>query len=108
MAAQVRFTQVAEFIEELKRDGAEVQRNIVRVTFREEHQTPLTSVTVIASALVAGCVVTLARRCGGFMFRDGPDAKEVWAAAEKHAELVRTACGELGLEVRAGVYEAVA
>lgn len=106
--AKVRFHQVSEFLEELRKDHDKVDRGLVRVTFRTDYSTPMHTASVIASALISGVVVTVERRCGVYMFKDTPESRAVWDTAEANAEAIRKECAELQLEVRSGVFEAVA
>jgi hypothetical protein len=104
--ATVKFGDVGEFIEELKRDAANVERSIVRLTYRwrSADPSPIRSMSVVASAVIGGHIVTLEERCGSY-FPDTSDAQEVAAAAAKKLGAIEAAAKELGLEVRAGVFE---
>ena len=106
--ATIRFHQVSEFLDELRKDRGKVDRGIVRMAFRHTKNPPLTTLTLVASAVVAGHVVTLERRCGEFMFADGPDSKPVQDRGDEFADMVKQACAEMNLEVRSGVFEAAA
>lgn len=102
----VRFTSTADFVEELTRDAARVERGIVRLSFRTTYSVPMFSVSMLATAVIAGHVVTLHRYCGSYMFSGSQESRLVGEDAEKQADLIRTAVAELQLEIRQGVYEA--
>ena len=104
--ATVKFNDTDEFIEELRRDADAVDRKVLRLTFRYRlvDPSPMQSMAVVASAVIAGHVVELEDRCGTF-FQQTREADEVRAAAKKRADAIRVAAEELGLEVRSGVFE---
>lgn len=104
--AAVKFNDLDEFIGELRRDAAEVERKILRVTVRHrtDGQMPIRSMAVVASAVVAGHVVTLQAPCGTYLPGTG-EADGVSVAAKERLAALEAAAGELGLEVRAGVFE---
>lgn len=106
--ATVRFHHADEFLAELALDTDQIERKIVRTTYRNDYQQPFTAVSVVASAIVAGHVVTLEQRCGNYMNRDDTDGKEVLDRADKVIEEVRRGAAKLGMEVRAGVFVAAA
>lgn len=103
----VKFNDVDEFLTELKADAEHVDRDLIRITFRHraEQSTPFRSIAVIASAVIGGHVVTLEARSGTF-FGGSPEADTAKQEAQKAAAAIEAAAKELGMEVRAGVFEA--
>ena len=102
----VKFTSADEFIADLRADGGLVERNILRVTHSWRFAPPLTTLSVLATAVVGGQLVVLECRCGSYMFGDGPDGKETHDRAEMIMGKLRDLAAELKLEVRPGVFEA--
>jgi hypothetical protein len=99
----VKFTSTDEFLLELRRDVAAVERKIIRITCRYRSEYPMTGVAVLASFVVADRVVSLESRCGSYLF--DTDQGEVKTRAEERLSLLTKAAEELGLEVRSGSYE---
>lgn len=105
--AVVKFNDTDEFIHELRRDAHEVDRKILRLTYRRRQDSgtlPILSLAVIASAVIAGHVVALDERCGTYIPQSG-EWEKVKADADKKFDAIKAVAGELGLEVRAGVFE---
>jgi hypothetical protein len=106
--ATVKFTDAAEFVEELRKDLDLVERGIVRLTIRarparEVDLPDLRHVSVVATALVEGRFVRLDRSCGETWGLD--QDKQVLELAEEVQRLIEEFCQETGLKVRGGVYE---
>jgi hypothetical protein len=108
---KVRFSRVEEFLEEvrLEAEGGNITDGILRVTcsYQPAREAPhISSVTVIAGALVKGKLVELQQACG--LLLDFPSDQESHKTRERAHEAmqqVRAAAGELGLSVRKGVFE---
>jgi hypothetical protein len=103
--ATVKFNDPSEFVRELRRDREKIERKILRLTCGHRHEYPMTVLTVLATALVGSVVVRLERRCGSYMTGDSNGMDQTLAAVRADCKLVEAAAHELGLEVRAGVYE---
>ncbi len=101
---QVTFNHTDEFLEELQKDRAMIDRGIVRVTNQFVHSatSPIRFAHAVATYSVDGQVVKLDRYCGELWGIEREDAKTK-AELEATQELVRKACD--GLEVRAGILE---
>lgn len=104
--ATVKFNDTNEFIEELNRDAASVERGIVRLTCRFSRNEMFTALAIVASAFVAGHVVTLEVRCGNYLSHDGPDGREIRAKADAEREKLAKALTELDFSIRAGSFVA--
>ena len=101
-----RFTDPREFVEELARDVDIVERKIVRVSkvARPAMEGTVTRVSVNAGAIVADRPVILETLIGDLWgFAD--DAK-VQAAATAAVDELEHALQAIGLQVRAGMWEA--
>lgn len=108
--ATVKFNETDEFVNELTKDANKVERSIVRIVFRTSFDSGIPHIhilTLVASAVVDGHVVRLERRCGSF-WKETEEQKKVVEFAESHADRIRSACAEMKLEVRSGVFEAAA
>ena len=103
----VKFTNADEWLDELRLDAGDADRKIVRVTCRRRGQLIADALSVVASACIAGYLVSLEAQCGEYLMADGPDGLEVRARADALADRIRAEAVKLGLEVRAGVFEAV-
>ena len=107
---RVRFSDVDEFVEELRFSRDVVRGGIVRVTglFRASEAMPGTrAASLVATALLeGGLLLRLDTPCGR-LWGDGKDAAsaETRERLEALRERVLAACRELGLETRAGIYE---
>jgi hypothetical protein len=102
----VHFNDVGEFIDELK--AGPPGEKIVRVTrsFAQSQTLPITNVTILATALRDGQIIRLSRYVGQYLgSHDGDEKRHVDTRAEKIMAEIEGAAKELGLEVRAGVYE---
>lgn len=104
--AKVRFTDVDEFLAELRIDQDHIVRGIVRVTnrWKRADSLPLMSLTVVASFQTSDAVVLLESGCGSFMPGLGEE-EQTRAVATKRREQIEALVKELGHEVRAGVFE---
>jgi hypothetical protein len=106
----VRFNSEGEFIDELKA-GPPCEK-IVRVTksFELSQTLPIQNITVLATAVRDGRVIRLSRYVGQrfanrFANHEDEVSRRVDETAEKIMAEIEAAAKELGLEVRAGVYE---
>lgn len=106
----VTFTETGEYLEELAADRDDVRRGIVRVT---KHATPssslngvITHVTVESAARIDGAELIRYRRYVGDLWGHRDDARVDERASELIAEL-EAGIKALGLEVRAGFYDAL-
>lgn len=101
---RVKFNDLAEFFEEVRKDRDRIDRGILRLTVRRRYAQPFVHVAVVASAVIGNTVVHLEQRIGEAFFgdekADGLTTK-TQAALDKLTEEAKG----LGLEVRAGVYE---
>jgi hypothetical protein len=105
----VKFNDVDEFVANLRQDADLVERKLVRLTFRHkaaDPTLPIRSMSLVASAVVGGQVVTLLTDCGSYMQGSADEHGQVAAAARAAAGKVEAVARELGLEVRPGVIEA--
>jgi hypothetical protein len=106
--ASVSFNSVAEFVEELRKDSGRVERGIVRLTnlYTPARESPsIRYLSVVATCLVDGHIIRLDRFCGTIWGLDGDRDREVYEKAGQYQREIEAACGELGLEVRSGVFE---
>lgn len=113
----VRFNQVEEFCDELRKEQGNIERRIVRVTklyTQSKMAASIKHVQVISTFLVCAFpsalpaagpnIVRLERYCGdiwGIKNQDQPVLERAEAAIKK----IEQVCQELGLEVRPGVIE---
>lgn len=100
----VKFNDVAEFLDELKRDAAEVQRKILRCTFsfRRGNSMPIEVMYVMVTYMVFDQLVMLEHRCGEWMTGTS-DQETVRGTAIAIKDKIDAAANELGLELRAGL-----
>jgi hypothetical protein len=106
--AVVQFMVAAEFLEEIRADVGAVDRGIVRVTreYRGHSQLPLITVILRATALVKGCIVSLAENVGqGWAATH--ESKELEAKSVRQMTELEGALRTLGLITRPGVFEPV-
>jgi hypothetical protein len=101
----VKFTNVAEFVAELRADAGLIDRGILRATHSWRSSPPLTVLSVLATAVVAGRLVVLECRCGAYMFAD-TDGADAAGRAVATMTALRALAAELKLELRPGVFEA--
>lgn len=103
--ATVSFNSSSEFLHEVERDRLDVDRKVMRVTFRFSRDIPISSVAVVATAVIAGHVVELVERIGSYM-AETVEEKRVLASAEATAKRIEDAAVSYGLEVRRGTFRA--
>lgn len=104
----VKFTRVEEFLTELSRDQGKIARNILRLTnlYQPSKASPnLLHLWVVATCVVAGDIVRLDRFCGTIWRLHQDRDKEVYEQAAQVQRELEARCQELGLEVRAGMFE---
>lgn len=104
----VKFNSVDEFCDELQKDAAKVDRNIVRSTnlFTIHSALPnVRHVKVLAHYSVQGQIVRLEHYCGDVWGMREDQDNEVLGRAGKAQMAVKAACELLGLELRAGSLE---
>jgi hypothetical protein len=107
----VKFNDISEYCEELKKEKDHIDRNIVRLT-NQMGPTALSpsirNLSVIST--YANCfsypttIVRLEHYCGQLWGMENQDTS-IREAAEKAINQIEAVCKELGLEVRAGVIE---
>jgi dsDNA-specific endonuclease/ATPase MutS2 len=101
----LRFNDIEEFFEELKKDRDLIERGIVRVTsiLRPSQSVPsIFHIVVAATARVAGEIVRLDIYCGD-VFQGFDRDSEVLKAANEKIGMIKERCTSLELDVRAGV-----
>jgi hypothetical protein len=104
----VMFNSVEEFIAELEKDAAKVDRQIVRITNLSEgtNISPnIQHVSVFATYTVEGQIIILKRYCGDIWRLGQQRDKEVLAKAKEHLKTIEEACRRLKLEARAGAIQ---
>lgn len=100
----VCFNDPDEFLDEVRRDRNRVARGILRLTVRRRYGNPFVTVAVVASAMIENTVVRLDHRVGE-AFAGDEAANGLAAKAQAVLDKLAEAARNLGLEVRAGVYE---
>lgn len=102
---RVRFSDVDEYLEELRKDAPLVDRKILRLTnsFQARSFSPhIHTLTVMATARVNDSVVVLEASCGDLWGQSVPDEETLGRADAIHSRIKQTAA-DLELEVRAGL-----
>lgn len=109
--AIVRFNYEDEFIDELKKEFGQLPApppfTLVRLTnlFKSiPNLAPIHHLAVVATIKVREDIIRLERYCGDTWAMPEPDEKTYQKAQEIHIKIEK-ACAELGIEVRAGVWE---
>jgi hypothetical protein len=105
--AIVQFNSVQELLAELTADLAQLDRRLVRVTnlYQQSPQTPIIQcVSVVATARVAADILRLDVFCGDVWSADTPHNTPVWKKVEAIQHHLRASCEQLGIEVRAGLW----
>jgi len=110
----VKFTSPSEFIDELKKEFPDLKAGPIPVftvlrltTLTTQTQTPVRSLTIVAtirSHSEPDTIIRLERFCGMVWNMEEAD-KPVFAKADEIYMQIRQACGELGIELRAGMLE---
>ena len=102
---KVQFHAVEEFLAEITKEREQVDRRILRVTVLRRFHDPFVHVFLLATAVIGGTIVRLDHRLGECFAMDttatagiGKKAEELMARLDREAQ-------QLGLEVRAGVFE---
>jgi hypothetical protein len=101
---RVKFNDLAEFLEEVRKDRDRIDRGILRLTVRRRYAQPFVHVAVVATAVVGSTVVHLEHRIGEAFFGD-EKADGLSARTQAALDNLTEAGKALGLEVRAGVFE---
>ena len=109
----VKFNFPDEFLEELTKDKALVYQGIVRLTqvFGQEQKIlVVTHVSVVATAKVGPDVIRMDHRIGSYSAPPGghevaSDREAVLKKSREALDAVQAKCEQIGLEVRAGIYE---
>lgn len=101
----VLFNDAGEFLAELHLDADKVDRKILRLTIRRRCHQPFVYVSVMGTVVIGRTVVTLDHRLGETFIGEDLKHSEVGNRAEALLARISQAAGELGLEVRAGVFE---
>ena len=116
----IRFNQVEEFIEELKKEypNPKIPCYILRLTCSYQYQSngvnpnalkpaPIKIGTVIATIKSASKedIIRLERYCGEYWGADFKGDETTKANVETAFKSIEDACKELGIEVRAGIFE---
>jgi hypothetical protein len=107
----VRFSAVDEFVEELKKTRINIEP-VLRITkvFTQSQTTPLLHVSVEAAVLrdtppIVQCI-KFRHECGStFTGHKDSTSEETMQRAESLQKEIEAGAAELGLEVRAGLYE---
>lgn len=102
---QVNFTDVDEFLDELRKDAGAVDRGIVRVThLYRTTLLPMIRSFVVATARVGDTVLQLEIGCGELLGHGGGEHNDkTHASAAKIKAELEAGAHQLGLEVRAGM-----
>ena len=103
----VKFNAPEEFLAELTKDVALVDRQIVRATnlYRQSTYSPgVQHLSVVATARVGSDIVRLDLYCGDLWHIERQDTP-VTAKAERMRRALAEGCARLGLEVRAGMLD---
>lgn len=102
---QVNFNDIDEFLNELHKDAAEIERGIVRVTQRARHAPAalLVHLSIVATARLGDTVLRLDVRCDDLTRFGAEYNDKVNAHARNLQEKLETGINSLGLEVRAGI-----
>jgi len=108
--AVVKYNEVDEYLEELKKDSDTnmVYGQIVRVSnlFTATKLSPnIHHVVVVSTYQSDNNIVRLEKYCGDVYRGDIPENDTVLQRAEEIQKKIKTACKELKLEVRGGVLE---
>lgn len=101
---RVKFNNTDEFIDELRADADMIEPKVLRRTTRmlRSGELPLVTYTTIATAVVFERLVILEHRCGETMFKLD---EEIKGRLDADYAKLEAAAKELGLEVRAGVFD---
>lgn len=105
--AQVKFSYLDDFLDELEKDKDKVDRGIVRLvySFTPTKISPnIQHLSVVATARVAGQVYHLEVYCGDLWRIEGQD-QAVRDKGKKVKKEIEEGCARLGLEVRGGSIE---
>lgn len=102
---KVQFHAIEEFLAELIKDKERVEHGVLRVTVLRRFHDPFVHLFLLATTVIGGTIVRLDHRLGECFAADataittlGKKAEELMARLDREAE-------QLGLEVRAGVFE---
>ena len=100
------FTEPSEYLAELERDRALIERGIVRVTKtgRPDATGALTHVSVEAAAIIDGRLCRLSSYCGALWGIANTD-EPVQQRASRIVKDLEDKLLEIGLEVRAGLWD---
>lgn len=107
----VKFNFPDEFLEELTKEKDLVYRGIVRLTqvFGQEQKIlVVTHVSVVATAKVGPDVIRMDHRIGSYSDHPvgrGGDRENVLTKSRETLDTIQAQCEQLGLDVRAGIYE---
>ena len=103
---KVQFHHLDEFLAELEKDNTQVDRSIVRVTCLhiQHKELPITDLSVVATANIAGYVIRLDKRAGNYIEKD-PLAQQVHQRAGEIVHTLQEKLASFGLEVRSGILE---
>jgi hypothetical protein len=101
---RVKFNDLAEFLEEVRKDRDRIDRSILRLTVRRRYAQPFVHVAVVATVVVGNTVIHLENRIGEAFFGD-EKADGLTAKTQAALDKLTEAAKGLGLDVRAGVCE---
>jgi hypothetical protein len=112
VAVQVKFSRVDEWLQELEREGGQVEDSIVRLTYRFEPTeiSFISNMYLMAGFVVRGRLVYVRQLCGQRMQSAPDDEPLTRATMQRSRELaakIETALAQYGLQQRAGVFESV-
>lgn len=103
---KVQFNDMDEFLTELEQDKDQVDRSIVRVTCLhiQNKELPITYLSMVATAHIAGYVIRLDKPIGHYITKD-TRAQEVHQRADELINHLQARLACFGLEVRRGIIE---
>jgi len=109
---KVTFTNPDEFIEELKKDKEKVVWGIVRLTtaYKPTKISSVYTVEVVSTYRKGDEIIELRKFCGDVWSnlkgeRAFKEEEKAFKVRDSIYEKIENACQELGIEVRAGIYE---
>lgn len=112
---QVSFNGVDEFIEELKKEAgvgsiesSKIEGNVVRLSnlYTNSRISPnIKHVSLMATFVSNGHIVRLDRYCGDHWGINAASDQETIDKTKKYGDKIEAVCKELGLDVRAGLFE---
>ncbi len=102
---KVQFHAIEEFLTEITRDRECIDRGILRITVLRRFHDPFVHIFLLATAVIDRTVVRLDHRLGECFASDATAAAGIGKKAEELMNRLHREAEQLGLEVRAGVFE---